>query len=149
MSPTPELTVATVPCLTMVSLTYDFLSYNCLILSIKLDNKSAHNRSAWVKVITGAWHIDCVTVPSVSHGMRHWTEKCLLHTLDVTLNCTARNHQGTIHAAKIRRNKKFAAFYVFFLLTKIKVDPKSWCNKLSIKALRVKKIPKDSFTWSR
>ena len=45
---------------------------------------------------------------------------------------------------KIRQNIKFADFWCVFL-TKIKVDPESWCNKLSIKQLRKKKIPKDDF----
>ena len=60
---------------------------------------------------------------------------------------TPRNHQGTIPAGEIRQNNKFAAFWCVFL-TKIKVDPESWWNKLSIKQLRKKKIPKDHFTWS-
>ena len=30
------------------------------------------------------------------------------------LNCTPRNHQGTISAAKIMPNDKFVAFLVFF-----------------------------------
>ena len=66
------------------------------------------------------------------------------HTIKC-IHCTPRNHQGTIPVAKIRRNAKFAAFWCVFL-TKIKVDPESWCNKLSIKQLRMKKIPKDNFT---
>ena len=41
------------------------------------------------------------------------------------LDCTPRNHQGTIAAGKIRRNVKFAAFWCVFL-TKIKVYPESW-----------------------
>ena len=65
-----------------------------------------------------------------------------LHT---QVHCTPRNHQGTIPADKMRRNAKFAALWCVFL-TKIKVDPESWCKKLSIKQLRVKKIPKDNFT---
>ena len=42
-------------------------------------------------------------------------------------------------------NAKFAAFWCVFL-TKIKVNPESWCNQLSIKQLRMKKIPKNKFT---
>ena len=49
---------------------------------------------------------------------------------------------------KIRQNIKFADFWCVFL-TKIKVDPESWCKKLSIKQLRKKKITKDDFIWSR
>ena len=33
-------------------------------------------------------------------------------------------------------------------LTKMKIDPKRWCNLLSIKQLRRTKIPKDNFTES-
>ena len=31
-------------------------------------------------------------------------------------------------------------------LIKMMVDPESWCNKLSIKQLRMKKTPRDKFT---
>ena len=50
-----------------------------------------------------------------------------------------------IPTGKIWQNVKFAAFLCVFL-TKKKVDPESWCNKLSIKQLRKKKLPKDNFT---
>ena len=61
------------------------------------------------------------------------------HPIVSALNCTPRKHQGTIPAAKIMPNAKFAAFLGVFL-TKMKVDPDSWCNNLSIKHLRVKKF---------
>ena len=32
------------------------------------------------------------------------------------------------------------------VLTKMKVNPESWCNNLSIKHLRMMKVPKDNFT---
>ena len=63
----------------------------------------------------------------------------------VWIYCTPRNHVGTIAAGKIKRNIKFAAFWCV-LLTKKKVYPESWCNKLSIKQPSKKKIPKDNFT---
>ena len=69
----------------------------------------------------------------------------MVNLYSMKVYCTPRNHQGTIPAAKIRHNTKFVAFGGFFL-TKIKVDPDSWCNYLFIKLLRIKKIPKDNFT---
>ena len=44
---------------------------------------------------------------------------------------------------KLGKTLNLPIFGVF--LKKIKVDPESWCNKLSIKQLRKKKIPKDDF----
>ena len=61
------------------------------------------------------------------------------------IDYTSRLSIEPITAGKIRGNVKFVAFWCVFL-TKIKVDPESWCNKLSIKQLRMKKIPKDKFT---
>ena len=49
-----------------------------------------------------------------------------------TLDCTPRNHQGTIAAGEIRQNIKFAVFWCGFC-QKINVYTKSWCNKVSIK----------------
>ena len=63
----------------------------------------------------------------------------------IVINYTSRLSIETIPAGKIRGNVKFADFWCVFL-TKMKVDPESWCNKLSIKQLRMKKIPKNNFT---
>ena len=58
---------------------------------------------------------------------------------------TSRLSIEPIHSGKIRGNVRFAAFWCVFL-TKMKVDPESWCNKLSIKQLRMKIILKNNFT---
>ena len=47
-------------------------------------------------------------------------------------------------AAIIMRNAKFAAFGVCYF---DKLNPESWCIYPSIKLLRMKKIPKDNFTY--
>ena len=70
---------------------------------------------------------------------------CGLESDGYSIYCTPRNHQGTIATGKMRKKVKFAAFGCVFL-TKIKVYPESWCNKLSIKQPSKKKIPKDNFT---
>ena len=42
----------------------------------------------------------------------------------------------------IKPSAKFRAFWCFFLLTKVKVDPESLSNKLSNKQLRKKEFPR-------
>ena len=49
------------------------------------------------------------------------------HRTFVCINCTSKHSIQPIPAAKTRRNAKFAAFWRVFL-TKIKLDPESWCN---------------------
>ena len=71
---------------------------------------------------------------------------CFESTNFAWLYYTLRLSIEPIPAGKIRGNVKFAAFWCVFVLTKKKLDQESWCNKLSIKQLRIKKIPKDIFT---
>ena len=73
---------------------------------------------------------------------------CAVWVDSMKLYYTSRLSIKPIPAGKIRGNVKFAAFWCVFL-TKMKVDPESWCNKLSIKHLRVKNIFKNNFTLSR
>ena len=62
-----------------------------------------------------------------------------------TIDYTSQHWIEPFATGKIRQNIKFVDFWCVFL-TKIKVDPESWCKKLSIKQLRKKKILKDDFT---
>ena len=72
----------------------------------------------------------------------------MINLFDMALNYTSQHWIEPCATGKIRQNVKFAAFWCVFL-TKVKVDPESWCNKLPVKQLRKKKIPKDNFTLSR
>ena len=63
------------------------------------------------------------------------------------LNYTSKLSIKPIPAANISCYAKFATFWCLLLTTTTKkLDPESWCNRLSIKQLRMKKIPKDNFT---